>query len=136
MVGVGELNLIRSILYIDDEVGCLNLFQETFGGGNDVRTATTLAEGRRMLEERPADIIISDQTMPEITGTDFLREVAVTHPPSYRVLLTGSIRFGEVIPEIGDGTVHFFAPKPWTQEDMRQMFERAGVHLAQYRNAH
>lgn len=132
MVGVEGLNLLGSILYIDDEVGCLNLFQETFGGENDVRTATTPAEGRRMLEERPADIIISDQTMPEITGTDFLKEVALTHPLSYRVLLTGSIRFGEVIPEIGDGTVHFFAPKPWTREDMRQMFERAGVHLARY----
>lgn len=126
----------RSILYIDDEVGCLNLFQETFGGKNDVRTAMTLDEARRMLEERPADIVISDQSMPEITGTEFLSEVALTHPPNYRVLLTGSICFGEVIPEIGDGTVHFFAPKPWTQEDMRQMFERAGVHLAQYCKAH
>jgi DNA-binding NtrC family response regulator len=124
-----------SILYVDDEVGCLNLFQETFGCENDVRTATTAAEGRRMLEERPADIIISDQTMPESTGTDFLREVALSHPPSYRVLLTGSINFGEVIPEIGAVTVHFFAPKPWKCEDMRQMLERAGMHLAQYAKA-
>lgn len=124
-----------SILYVDDEVGCLNLFQETFGGENDVRTAATTAEGRRMLEERPADIIISDQTMPESTGTDFLKEVALTHPPSYRVLLTGSISFGEVIAELGAGTVHFFAPKPWTREDMRQVLARAGVHLAQYSKA-
>ena len=124
-----------SILYVDDEVGCLNLFQEMFGNENDVRTATTVAEGRRMLEERPADIIISDQTMPESTGTDFLREVALSHPPSYRVLLTGSIHFGEVIPEIGAGTVHFFAPKPWTQEDMLQMMARADMHLSQYAKA-
>lgn len=127
--------MLGSILYVDDEVGCLNLFQETFGGEHDVRTAATIAEGRRMLEERPADIIISDQTMPESTGTDFLKEVALTCPPSYRVLLTGSISFGEVIPEIGAGTVHFFAPKPWTQENMRQMLARAGMHLAQYYKA-
>jgi DNA-binding NtrC family response regulator len=117
--------LKQTIFYIDDEIGCLNLFEETFGGENDVRTATTLDEARRMLAERPADIVISDQSMPEITGTDFLSEVAVTHPSSYRVLLTGSIGFARVIPEIGTGIIHFFAPKPWTQQDMRQMLERA-----------
>ena len=115
----------QAIFYIDDEAGCLNLFEETFGCENDVRTATTLDEARRMLAERPADIIISDQGMPEITGTDFLSEVAMTYPSSYRVLLTGSIGFAQVIPEIGMGTIHFFAPKPWTQGDMRQMLERA-----------
>ena len=126
----------QAIFYIDDEVGCMKLFQERFGGEYDVRTAATLTEARRMLEERPADIVISDQGMPEIKGTDFLSEVARNHPPSYRVLLTGSIHFGEVIPEIGDGTVHFFLPKPWTEDYMRHMFERASVHFAQHRKAH
>lgn len=115
----------QSIFYIDDEIGCLKLFEETFGGENDVRTATTLDEARRLLAARPADIVISDQGMPEITGTDFLSEVAMTYPSSYRVLLTGSIGFAQVIPEIGTGIIHFFAPKPWTQHDMRQMLERA-----------
>ena len=120
----------QTIFYLDDEVGCLNLFEATFGDENDVRTATTLSDARRMLAEHPADIIISDQTMPEIKGADFLREVALTHPSSYRVLLTGSIGFAQVMPEIGTGIIHFFAPKPWTRQDIRQMLERAIVHLS------
>lgn len=32
----------RTILYIDDEVGCLNIFEEMFGDEYDVRTAATL----------------------------------------------------------------------------------------------
>jgi DNA-binding NtrC family response regulator len=94
----------------------------------DVRTAATLAEARRMLAESPADIIISDQSMPDMNGMDFLREVARTHPSSCRVLLTGSIHFGDVIVEIGNGIIHSFAPKPWTEQDMRQMLERVGMH--------
>jgi DNA-binding NtrC family response regulator len=128
--------LKRAIFYIDDEVGCLNLFQETFGVENDVRTASTLAEARRMLAEHPADIIISDQTMPEITGTEFLREAALTRPSSYRVLLTGSIGFAQVMPEIGTGIIHFFAPKPWAQQDMREMLERAIMHFDELDKAH
>ena len=120
----------RTIVYLDDESGCLNVFRETFGGEYDVRTATTPAEARRMLAERSADIVISDQTMPGIKGTDFLSEVAALHPSSYRVLLTGSIHLVEVIPEVSAGLIHLFVPKPWTTELMRQMLERASLHFA------
>jgi DNA-binding NtrC family response regulator len=121
--------LKRTIFYIDDEAGCLSLFQETFGDTSDVRTATTLSEARRLLAEHPADIIISDQTMPGIKGTEFLSEVAADYPSSYRVLLTGSIHLGDVLPEVGSGLVHLFLPKPWTTQDMKAMLERASLYF-------
>lgn len=120
----------RSIFYIDDEAGCLSLFSEMFGEDYDVRIATSLAEARRALVEQPADIVISDQAMPEIKGTDFLSEVAARYPSSYRVLLTGSINLGSVIPEMGAGLIHYFVPKPWTTGDMEQMLERASLYFA------
>jgi DNA-binding NtrC family response regulator len=123
------VELKRTIFYIDDEVVCLNLFQKMFGDEYAVRTATTLTEARRMLTEHPADIVISDQSMPEIKGTDFLSEVATTHPSSYRVLLTGSIHLGGVIAEVGSGLIHLFISKPWTEHNMRQMLERASLHF-------
>ena len=128
----GGVKLKRTILYIDDEAGCLSLFREMFGHEYEVRTATTLAEARRLLAEHPADIVISDQCMPEIKGTDFLREVAATQPSSYRVLLTGAMVVGDAIPEIGAGIVHIFVTKPWTAENMRKALRRAslGVELS------
>jgi DNA-binding NtrC family response regulator len=118
----------RTIFYLDDDEGCLGLFKATFGDDYDVRTAANVAEARRQLAEQSAQIIISDQSMSEIKGTDFLNEVAGTHPASSRVLLTGSIHFGEVIPELGSGLVHFFVPKPWTKEEMQHVLERAVEH--------
>jgi DNA-binding NtrC family response regulator len=123
------VKLKRTIFYFDDEPACLSLFEETFGGEYDIRTATTLSEARRLLAEQPADIVISDQSMPEIKGTEFLDEVAAAHPASYRVLLTGSIYFGAVIAEVGGGSIHQFIPKPWTEHDMQQMLERAGLYI-------
>ena len=119
----------RTILYLDDEEGCLGLFRETFGREYDVRTAAAPEEARRMLAERPADIVISDQTMPAAVGTDFLREVAEVYPASYRVLLTGSVPLISVIPEVGTGLIHLFVGKPWTEEAMRGMLERASAHF-------
>lgn len=119
----------QSIFYIDDEAQALSVFRETFGAEYDVRTATTISEARGMLAERPADIVISDQSMPEISGTEFLREVSECYPSSYRVLLTGSIHLGDVLPEMGVGLVHLFLPKPWTRQDIEAMLERAGIYF-------
>jgi DNA-binding NtrC family response regulator len=118
-----------SILYLDDERGCLDVFYETFRQEHDVRTAASAAEARRMLAERPADIVISDQAMPDISGTHFLAEVAAVYPSSYRVLLTGSVHLLRVMPEVGGGLIQLFVPKPWTTEVMHRMLERAAAYF-------
>lgn len=120
---------MRSILYFDDEAAILNLFQQMFEHEYDVRTTTLLAEARQMLSERPVEIIISDQDMPEISGTEFLSEMAKLYPSSYRIMLTGSMLAGEAIPEILSGIVQLFIPKPWSQQTMRQMLERASLQV-------
>lgn len=116
-----------TILYMDDEPGCLSLFQAMFGGEYEVRTATRLDEARRLLAEYPADIVISDQRMPEIKGTDFLIEVATNQPSSYRVLVTGNFTVGDAIKEIRAGIVHGFITKPWTEENMHKALRRASL---------
>jgi DNA-binding NtrC family response regulator len=69
-----------SIFYLDDDSSQLELFEEMFGAEFDVRTSASPAEARRLLAERAADVVIGDQSMPEMDGTDFLREVALTRP--------------------------------------------------------
>ena len=119
----------RSILYLDDEAGCLAVFYERFGVEYDVRVALSAAEARRKLAERAADVVISDQSMPDVSGIEFLRQAAAAHPESYRVLLTGTATVGGVYREILDGTVHAFVTKPWAEPDMRAALERAATWL-------
>ncbi len=116
---------MRSVFYFDDEATLLDLFRQMFGREYDVRTASVLAEARRMLAERPADVVISDQNMPEISGTEFLGEVAQLHPSSFRVMLTGTMLAGEALPEIMTGVIQLFVTKPWNKATMQQMLERA-----------
>lgn len=114
-----------SVLYLDDERGCLDVFRETFGREYDVRTAASASEALRMLAERPADVIISDQMMPETSGKEFLRIVASLYPASYRVLLTGALTVGHALEEVGAGVVQAFVVKPWTEAEMLNVLERA-----------
>lgn len=114
----------RSVLYLDDETGCLNLFRDVFGGEYDVRTAATPAEARSLLAAHAADVVISDETMPDTTGKVFLAEVAAAYPSAYRVLLTGNITVGAALHEIGVGVVQAFVTKPWGKEDIYRVMAR------------
>jgi response regulator RpfG family c-di-GMP phosphodiesterase len=120
----------RSILYLDDEPACLKLFTDVIGADYDVRTTSDHAEAGRLLAEHGSDIVISDQHMPGVQGTRFLREVADRYPGSCRVLLSGAVTAGEVLTELGRGGIHIFLAKPWTEQGMRQMLERAGFVLS------
>lgn len=119
----------RTVFYFDDEVGLLEVFREMFGEQYDVRTAATLSEARRVLAGCNAEIIISDQSMPEIEGTEFLREAAAMCPDSFRILLTGQVSVGDVLEEVSTGIINLFEAKPWREERMQEILERAGAAL-------
>ena len=119
----------QSILYLDDEPACLNVFRDTFEKDFHVRTASTSAEAHLLLSESPAEIVISDQLMPEIAGTEFLRAVSEKYPDSCRVLLSGNTVVGTLLREVGDGTVHLFVAKPWTKQSMLGALERADLYF-------
>lgn len=117
----------RSVFYFDDDATLLDIFQEMFEDEYDVRTATTLAEAQRMLSECEADIIITDQSMPEISGSEFLREAMRKCPHSFRIMLTGYAVVGDVYADITKGLIDVFIVKPWKEEQMRQVLERGGA---------
>ncbi|MCA1634813.1 MAG: response regulator [Acidobacteria bacterium] len=119
----------HTIFYFDDDAAQLEVFREMLGESYDVHVATTVAEARRVLAECDFDIIISDHKMPEIDGTEFLLEAAAVCPSSFRMLLTGAITVGEVLPQVGAGVVHLFMPKPWSEHEMREALERAVASL-------
>lgn len=115
----------RSIFYLDDDASQLEVFSEMFGGEYDVSTSASPAEALRMLWECAAEVIISDQSMPDMGGTDFLREAALACPRSVRILLSGHVSLGDVLGEVGSGVVNVFVPKPWDEGSMRRVLERA-----------
>lgn len=78
------------ILIIDDEKG----IRETMGTflgeqGHAVRVASTGDEGLWLLEDRPAELVLTDLKMPGISGIDVLRHVRERWPGTEVVLVTG-----------------------------------------------
>ena len=68
-----ELKIKPKILYVDDESINLTLFKVSFKSDYMIQTSSSGEEALEILNKNQHfDIIISDQRMPGLTGTEFM----------------------------------------------------------------
>ena len=111
------------VLYVDDEENNLNSFKAYFRKDYEIYTATSAAEGLRLLDNIEMNIIVSDQRMPVISGTEFLEKSILKYPDAIRLLITGQSNIDTVIEAINRGQVTKYLQKPWDWEKFRITME-------------
>jgi signal transduction histidine kinase len=116
------------ILYIDDEVENLEAFQDEFEEYFTISTASTGAEGLRLLAREPFALILADQRMPEMTGVQVLEEAQKIAPRALRILITAYADIEVVIDSINKGNVYRYFKKPWEHEDIQTGVMRGIEH--------
>jgi diguanylate cyclase (GGDEF)-like protein len=121
----------QDILYVDDEPANLRAFSRAFVGVDfigKVHTAPSPEEGLAILDREEIAVVVSDQRMPSMSGTDFLARVIETHPEPVRILLTAYTDVGTVLEAINRGHVYNFVTKPWDVEELRLILRRGIEH--------
>lgn len=113
------------VLYVDDEVENLRIFELTFQREFLILTATSGEEGLRVLNRNPVAVVLSDHRMPGMTGVDFLARVCDVDPKTVRILVTAYGDAKTLQNAINSGSIYRFVPKPWGPEDMRVTLRRA-----------
>jgi thioredoxin reductase (NADPH) len=78
-------------------------------------------EAARQLKQRgtPVALFVVDQRMPEMSGTELLREVRKLHPESRKVLLTAYADTEAAIAAINEVALNHYLLKPWHPPDER-----------------
>jgi len=115
------------IIYVDDETQALKYFKKAFEKDFTIFTAASVAEAMTVLEERDGDIgvLVTDQRMPEETGTDLLEKVKRRWPDIVRVLTTAYSDLDSAIEAVNSGGVFRYVTKPWNLMDLRGVLLRA-----------
>ncbi|XZF13419.1 response regulator [Chitinophagaceae bacterium MMS25-I14] len=113
------------ILYVDDEMNNLISFKATFRIKYDVLTAISADEAIKLLDKNDVHVIITDQRMPGMTGTEFLESILVTHSDIMRILLTGYADINAVIDAVNKGKIFHYLSKPWNEEELDATIQRA-----------
>ncbi len=125
-----EDNNQYKILYVDDEDSNLRIFRTGFKREYDITVVNSAQEGLELLRKEKFAIIITDQKMPQMTGTQFLKEVNDLYPNTIRVILTGFSDIGAVIDAINQGNVFKYIPKPWNKAEMKIIIDECLLQYA------
>ncbi len=113
------------ILYVDDEIENLRIFELTFRRDFQVVTARDAEEGLRILNAQPIAIVLSDHRMPGMTGNEFLGRVRELDPRTVRILVTAFGDAGTLAGAINDGSIFRYVAKPWQPDEMRMVLRNA-----------
>jgi response regulator RpfG family c-di-GMP phosphodiesterase len=119
----------HTLLCVDDEVNILNALKRLLRReGYRFLSATSGREGFDVLKENEVQIVISDQRMPEMNGTEFMARVKDAYPDILRIILTGYTDVGSITDSINQGHIYKFFLKPWNDQNLkleiRQAFEQ------------
>ncbi len=82
----------RRILFVDDESNVLSGLERMLHGMRGTWSMEFCADARLALErldQAPFDVVVTDTTMPHMSGSNFLVEVMERHPQVVRIILSG-----------------------------------------------
>ena len=109
---MGEL---PKVLVVDDEKDYLDdflsLFSRKAAGRYEVLTAAGGTQALEILAREPIAVVVSDQRMPQMSGSELLSQVAKLHPGTVRILLTGYSDIDAVIEAVNKGEIYRYVSK-------------------------
>jgi two-component system probable response regulator PhcQ len=105
--------MTHTVLLVDDDRSLLDALRRTLQREPyRLLLAESAREALRILARDPVDVVVSDEGMPGMSGTDFLARVQAEHPDTIRIMLTGQASLGLAIRAINRGQVYRFFTKP------------------------
>ncbi len=121
-----------TVLYVDDEEINLRTFRSTFRRDFIILIAGSSNDGLNILENEPLDILITDQRMPEMTGVEFLRKVAMKFPniPPVRLMKSGYSADQDIDDAFKFYKLFWFITKPWDEIFLKDTIIEASTLLS------
>jgi serine phosphatase RsbU (regulator of sigma subunit)/CheY-like chemotaxis protein len=123
---MAEEEIKLKLMVVDDEPDNLALLYRTFRREFDVVKAESAIEALKYLDEQgEMAVIISDQRMPEMLGTEFLSKTVDRFPDTIRIVLTGYTDVEDLVEAINAGKVFKYITKPWVPDQLKIVVQQA-----------
>jgi len=114
-----------TILIVDDEVRSLETLQRILQDDFDIKTSSTVAGAREILQQDWVRILLCDQRMPEMTGVEFLKEVRTEWPDVIRMIISGYTDSEDIINAVNDAGIYQYITKPWYPDKLSLILQNA-----------
>ena len=86
----------------------------------DIVTAHSADEALEVMDQERIDVVVSDERMPNMLGSEFLSIVRRDYPDTVRIILTGQASLEAAMRAINEGQVYRFLSKPCEDGELTQ----------------
>ena len=107
-----------TVLIVDDEVRVLDSLEALLAMDYRILRAERPEKALDLLTSEPIALIVSDQRMPGMTGTEFLSRCREISPEAVRVLLTAFTDADALMESINAANIYHFILKPWDPTEL------------------
>jgi len=128
----GTVQAAGRIVVVDDEELILRVLSGMLEDeGYEVRACAEAAEAIEVIKSSPGyyDMVLTDLSLPKITGVELLRKIAEVDESIVRIVLTGYATVDNAVDCLREGT-YDFVQKPIVREQLAALVKRA----LEYRN--
>ena len=109
----------HKVLIVDDERAITELLQDVLSTEPyELLSAGSAEEALELLKREPVDVVVSDEMMPGMSGSEFLSIVRRQYPDTIRMILTGHANLEMAIRAINEGEIYRFFRKPCNVFDL------------------
>jgi adenylate cyclase len=114
-----------TLLLVDDEPRVLDSLEALLGMEHLVLRADKPEAALRILATEPVAVVVSDQRMPGMLGTELLARSREVAPDAVRILLTAFTDTDALVESINAAGIYHFVHKPWDPTELRLLIDRA-----------
>jgi two-component system response regulator (stage 0 sporulation protein F) len=121
---------MKQILYVDDEMINLKLFEANFKRKLSVFTAGDGYSGLKVIDENPCiQIVISDMKMPNMNGMQFIKKSKEKYPNKKYFILTSFDLTSEIQDALNSGLIAKYFRKPFNIKEINLAINAALADL-------
>lgn len=116
-----------TVLSVDDEEMNNDLIRRVFRTRAQyvLHVATSGQEALDVVQNEHVEILLVDQSMPGMTGVQFLEQAKSIRPEAVCIMVTGYPELDDVVQALDRGLVSHVIVKPWRPEDLISAVDRA-----------
>lgn len=115
-----------NVLVADDDVAAARaLGRIVESGGHNVVLLHDARDAMRVVRDRSIDVVLADERMPGMTGSELLATLARLHPRTFRVLMSCALACDRVVDVVNHARVGYLLRKPFHIEEVRELLRFA-----------
>jgi signal transduction histidine kinase len=115
----------HTLLVVDDHDAVIASVEELFRGRYEVLGARNVAEALAIIRQGHIGVIMVDQRMPGVSGSELLAHVAALEPDVTRILMTAYADLDVVLQAINQGKIYYYVSKPWEANELEAIIDKA-----------